>query len=49
MLETPEVSKKFAAEGGGAVGGTPEEFAALLKADHAKWGKIVKDSGATVD
>jgi len=49
VLKMPEVSKKFAAEGGGAVGGTPEEFAALLKADYTKWGKIVKDSGATVD
>lgn len=49
VLKMPEVSNKFAAEGGGAVGGTPEEFAALLKAEYAKWAKVVKDSGATVD
>lgn len=28
---------------------TPEEFAAVVRADHAKWAKIVKASGAVVD
>ena len=28
---------------------TPEEFQKVIRADHAKWGKIVKDSGARVD
>ena len=28
---------------------SPEEFAAVIKSDFAKWGKIVKDSGARVD
>lgn len=49
VLKMPDVAAKFASEGGGAVGGTPEEFAALLKADYGKWAKVVKDSGAKVD
>jgi tripartite-type tricarboxylate transporter receptor subunit TctC len=49
VLNMPDVREKFAAEGGGALGGTPEDFAALLKADYSKWAKVVKDSGATVD
>ena len=28
---------------------TPEEFRKIIEADHAKWGKIVKASGAKVD
>jgi tripartite-type tricarboxylate transporter receptor subunit TctC len=28
---------------------TPEEFTAVLKSDHAKWGKVVKASGARID
>ena len=28
---------------------TPEEFAAVLKSDLARWGKVVKASGARVD
>jgi len=31
------------------MGGTSAEFAALLKTDHAKWGKVVKDSGVKLD
>ena len=49
ILKSPDVTEKFAAEGGGALGGTPQEFAALLKSDYAKWGKVVKDSGAKLD
>ena len=28
---------------------TPEEFTKVLRADHAKWGKIVSAAGARVD
>jgi tripartite-type tricarboxylate transporter receptor subunit TctC len=43
------VRERLAAEGGDALGGTPEQFASLLKADLARWGQIVKQSGAKVD
>jgi len=49
ILKMPDVKEKFAAEGGGPLGGTPQEFAALLKSDYTKWGKVVKDSGAKLD
>lgn len=48
-LQSPEVKEKIAAEGGSAIGGSAEKFAALLKADLAKWAVVVKDSGAKVD
>lgn len=32
--------------GGNAV---PAEFAGLLRKEHTKWAKVVKDSGARVD
>ena len=38
-----------APEGADAAGGTPEQFAALIKDDIPRWGKIVKESGAKVD
>jgi len=31
------------------LGGTPEQFAKLIKSDLAKWGTLVKESGAKVD
>jgi tripartite-type tricarboxylate transporter receptor subunit TctC len=49
VLKSTDVREKFAAEGGGALGGSSQEFAALLKADYAKWGKVVKDSGVKLD
>jgi tripartite-type tricarboxylate transporter receptor subunit TctC len=48
-LKLPELSKRLEDEGADPAGGTPEEFAALIKADIPRWGKVVKDSGAKVD
>ena len=31
------------------VGNTPAEFAAVIKADLAKWGKVVKVAGVKVE
>ena len=49
LLKAPDMRDKFAAEGGGALGGTPQQFAAVLKADYAKWGKVVRDAGIKLD
>ena len=31
------------------VGSSPEELAARIKSDIAKWGKVIKDAGIRVD
>lgn len=43
MLNQPDVKKKIAEQGGDVVAETPEQFAAFIKAETAKWGKVVKD------
>ncbi|MEK8052809.1 tripartite tricarboxylate transporter substrate binding protein [Ideonella sp. DXS22W] len=48
-LKQPELAKRLGDEGADAVGGTPEQFAALIKDDIPRWGKVVKESGAKVD
>ena len=48
-LQNPELRKKLGDEGADAAGGTPEQFAALIKDEVPRWGKIVKESGAKVD
>ena len=48
-LRTPEVAEKVAKAGADAFLIAPEEFAALLKADIAKWARVVRDSGAKLD
>lgn len=49
VLAMPDIREKFAAEGGGPLGGSPQEFSALLQSDYTKWRKVVKDSGAKLD
>jgi tripartite-type tricarboxylate transporter receptor subunit TctC len=48
-LQNPELRKKLGDEGADPVGGSPEQFAALIKGEIPRWGKVVKDSGAKVD
>ena len=49
ILKDPVVRKAIGSEGGEVLGGTPEEFRALIKSDMANWAKEVKSSGAKVD
>lgn len=43
-LHTPETRAKLAGLGAEPVANTPDEFAAMIKSETAKWGKIVKDA-----
>src|SRR6516165_2704246 len=40
---------RFATIGDEPAGGTPEEFAELIRTDSAKWGEVVRRSGARLD
>ncbi len=44
-LKLPDVRAKLEAAGVEIQGGTPQEYAALIKSDLAKWGKVVKEAG----
>ena len=48
-LGSPAVRERLQAQGAEPVGNTPEQFAALIKAETAKWAQVVKASGAKVD
>jgi len=48
-LQDPGVRKSIEGEGGEVLGGTPEQFAKLVKSDLAAWTTVVKASGAKVD
>jgi tripartite-type tricarboxylate transporter receptor subunit TctC len=45
ILHSPEVKEQFAALGAVPVGDTPDEFGAFLKADSARWGKLIREKG----
>ncbi len=49
MLNEPEVKDRLNALAFTPMGGTRKEFGDYMKAEIAKWGKAVKESGARVD
>ena len=46
-LADPEVKKKLQEQGAEPAGETPAQFAAFIASESIKWGKVVKQSGAT--
>ncbi|MCU0927318.1 MAG: tripartite tricarboxylate transporter substrate binding protein [Hydrogenophaga sp.] len=48
-LQAPDLRKRLADGGADPLGGTPEQFAELIRSDIVTWGKTVKESGAQLD
>src|SRR5262245_5635355 len=44
-MQSPEVKEKLASQGAILSGNTPQEFAAYIKSEIDKWGKVVKAAG----
>jgi len=49
ILRAPETSKRLTEMGADPMGGTPEDFGKLIKAETARFGKAVRASGAKAD
>lgn len=45
IVSSPEFAQVLTSEGATAVGNTPAEFDAIIRADIKKWAKIIKDTG----
>jgi len=45
ILKSPDVQENLVKQGYGVVGSTPEEFAAFISEEHAKWGNLIKSAG----
>jgi tripartite-type tricarboxylate transporter receptor subunit TctC len=48
-IRSPIFIERFATIGDEPAGGTPEEFAELIRRDSAKWADVVRRSGAKID
>ena len=46
-LSDPDVREKITSQGNEVMGGTPEQFAALIRAESPRWGKVVQAAGIT--
>lgn len=48
-LAQPEAVARLATEGSEAVGSTPAQFRDFLRAEHAKWGQVVREARIQID
>jgi len=48
-IESPDVRERLASNAFDPVGGSPQQFADYVKAEIAKWAKVVRDTGAKPD
>lgn len=48
-VTSPETLKRLADVGIEPAPGTPEQFAAFARAEHAKWTKVIKDAGVSAE
>jgi tripartite-type tricarboxylate transporter receptor subunit TctC len=49
VMASPDARDRIAALGADIMTSTPEQFAAYIRSEQAKWGQAIKDSGARVD
>ena len=48
-LKNPEMLDKLAADGSEPMGGSPQRFAEFIKAEHAKWGAVIREAGIKLE
>jgi len=48
-VHQPDVQKQLAGQGATTIGSTPEQFAAYIKSESAKWAKVLAASGVRAD
>ncbi|MGZ5152629.1 MAG: tripartite tricarboxylate transporter substrate-binding protein, partial [Burkholderiales bacterium] len=49
LLKQPDVKERLDSAGFEAIGNTPEQFAAFIRAEIDKWARVVKASGARAE
>ena len=49
IINAPDVKETWGKQGAVPLGMAPDEFGKFLRADIAKWSKLVKDTGMKVD
>jgi tripartite-type tricarboxylate transporter receptor subunit TctC len=49
VLQSPDLRARFAASGIDVITTSPQDFAALIRKDYERWGKVVKEAGIRAD
>jgi len=45
IMRSPVIIARLAAEGSEAVGGSPDELSALIRAEQNQWAKVIRQAG----
>jgi tripartite-type tricarboxylate transporter receptor subunit TctC len=45
IIRAPDMRERLVADGADPAGTSPEEFAAYIKRELARWGKVVREAG----
>ncbi len=48
-MRAPDTAELLGKQGFDVAAGTPAEFSAWIRAEQAKWSKVIRASGATAD
>ena len=49
VVHHPDLAQRYAADGAEGVGSTAQQFAAHIKAENEKWGKLIRETGIKGD
>jgi tripartite-type tricarboxylate transporter receptor subunit TctC len=49
ILDEPDTRRRLTEVGTEILKSTPDEFVAHIRAEHAKWGRLVRESGAKIE
>ena len=49
ILDEPETQNRLLAMGAEILKSTPDQFAVYIKSEHAKWGKLVRETGVKIE
>ena len=49
MLRLPDIRERLMAQGTDPVGSTPDDFGAFMKAETAKWARVIKEANIRAD
>ena len=44
LVKSREIAERFEADGATPVGSSPREFAAFLRSEMQKWGKVIREA-----
>ena len=49
IIATDEISKRIVADGGDPAATSPDEYAAMIERDEAKWADLIKKLGLVIN